>query len=69
MENEGKGWSFGRLATWVIIAVVALLAVKLAFVALGVALFLLFRILPLLLVGWLILKLWRWIQSKPAAGE
>ncbi len=65
-EVTGKsgGTLLGKLITWVIIAAVVLLALRLVFVVLGVGLFLIFRVVPLLLIGWLLLKAWQHFNPK-----
>jgi hypothetical protein len=53
----------GRIATWLVIGVIAILAIKvvlgiLGFV-LGLAGFLVFVIAPLVVLGWLAMKAWQ----------
>jgi hypothetical protein len=63
MENENDGTLLGKLLFWAIVAVVALVAIKVVFALLGVGLFLLFKLLPIVLVGWVVVKVWRWLQQ------
>lgn len=59
-ENTGL---FGRIVTWAIIGLVAILAIKIVLgllgIVLGFAAFLLFTVAPILLVGWLAVKAWQ----------
>ena len=70
---EGERSFFGKLVTWIFVALLAIAAIKLAFWVVGVAfgigamvLWLLFRLAPLLLVGWLAIKLFRWLTRPPS---
>lgn len=60
----------GRLITWFFVALLAVAALKLAFwavrVALGVGGFLLFTVGPILLLGWLVVKVVRFFSSDGA---
>jgi hypothetical protein len=60
----------GRVVTWAIIGLIAILAAKIAFAVLGIVLgfagFVLFTVAPILLIGWLAAKAWR-AFSRPAA--
>lgn len=62
-ENDRSPLS--RLITWLLLAILAIAAVKMAFWLLGVAFglgaWMLFTVGPLLLAGWLLLKLIRWL--------
>ena len=54
-----------RLVTWLIVGIVVVLAARLLFailrVSVGIAWWLLVTIVPLVLLGWLAMKLWdRW---------
>lgn len=68
MTNDETGKSggtlLGKLITWVIVAAVVLLALRLVFLVLGVGMFLIFRVVPLLLIGWLLLKVWQHLSPK-----
>ena len=59
--NNGEKTALGRLVTWFFIALLAIAALKLAFwvfgAALGLGMMLIFRLGPILLVGWLVWKL------------
>ena len=58
-----NGTTIGRIATWFLIGIVALIALKLlgaivgAVIGLGMAL--LFTVGPILLIGWLVMKMLR----------
>jgi hypothetical protein len=62
---SNRGSLAGKLVTWFVVAVMAIAAIKVAFWAVSLALalgaFLLFTIGPILLVGWLVVKLARWL--------
>ncbi|HET9982581.1 MAG TPA: hypothetical protein VFQ38_03305 [Longimicrobiales bacterium] len=66
MTGEDGSSTLSKLITWFVIAVVALIAIRVAFMAVGVGLFLLFRVGPLVLLGYLLWRAWRWLQEKPA---
>lgn len=55
----------GKLLTWFFVALLAIAALKMSFwvvgAALGLGAWLIFTVGPLLLVGWLVLKLVRWL--------
>jgi hypothetical protein len=62
MSTYGSNGSFlGRLITYMVVALLAIAAIKLAFwvfgAALGLGFFLLFTVGPILLVGWIVVKL------------
>lgn len=66
MPNDNDRTLLGTLLTWLVVAVLAIAVVKLAFWTLGVALgmgmlalTIALRLLPLLLVGWVAVKLYR----------
>lgn len=74
--NENKSL-LGQIVTWTIIGILAILAFKLAMwllgfllgmagMVLGIALFLLFTVGPILLVGWLAVKAWNAFTKEPA---
>ncbi len=56
-----NGSLLGRLLTYLVVAIVAIAVIKLAFwvfgAALGLGFFLLFTVGPILLVGWIVVKL------------
>ena len=62
-----KSW-FGKLVTWFFIALLVLAALKLAFwvfgAALGIGAWLFFTIGPILLIGWLVVKLFRFLTRS-----
>lgn len=59
---------FGKLLTWFFVALLVIAALKLSFwvvgVAFGLGSFLLFTIGPILLVGWLAMKIIRYLTKK-----
>lgn len=70
MNEYGKNDSvFGRLVKWLVIGFLAIVALKVGLVILGVALrtsfFLLFTLGPIMLVGWLVWKLLRYFSGPP----
>ena len=66
--NDEKS-TLSKLITWFFVALFAIAALKLAFwvfgAALGIGALLLFKIGPILLVGWLVMKLIRYL-SRPS---
>lgn len=65
MSDSSSG--FDKVAKWIVLAILAILALKVAFTVLGVAWvlggFLLFRVLPLVLVVWLVVKVIEWFRK------
>lgn len=61
-----------RIVTWVIIGVLAVLAIKLVLSLLGAAFglvgFLLFTVAPLVFIGWLALKAYAAFTKEPPAA-
>jgi hypothetical protein len=66
-----------RIATWAVIGILAIIALKivgrlLAFVVglvgmvFGIAMFLIFTVAPVVLLGWLAMKGWRAFAKEPA---
>ena len=68
MTNDGERSLLGTLISWFFVALLAMAALKLAFwvfgAALGIGTWLLFTVGPILLVGWLIVKIFRAL-SRP----
>lgn len=71
--NDGERSLLGTLISWFFIALLAIAALKLAFwvfgAALGIGTWLLFTIGPILLVGWLVVKLVRWLGRPREYNE
>lgn len=76
MDENSSG--LGRAITWLIIGILAIVAVKLALrllafllgvlgMVFGIAMFVLFTIAPIILLGWLALVGWRAFTKEPAA--
>jgi archaellum biogenesis protein FlaJ (TadC family) len=67
MSNNGDSL-LGTVLKWLLIAIVAVAALKLTFWVLGVVLtlggFLLFTVAPLLVAGWLVMKVVRMLRRK-----
>lgn len=66
-----------RIFTWVVVGILAILALKLAGwllgflfglvgMVFGLAIFLVFTVAPILLLGWISLKAWRAFTKEPA---
>ncbi len=66
--NGGGDSMFGKVVFWTIAIIVGLVVLRLVFAAVGIAVFLAFRLLPILIVGFLLYQLWKYIAGKPA-GE
>lgn len=62
---NGEKTLLGKMVTWLFVALLAIAALKLAFwvvgAAIGIGTWVLFTIGPILLVGWLVIKLVRWL--------
>ncbi|MBW3553637.1 MAG: hypothetical protein KY466_09005 [Gemmatimonadetes bacterium] len=69
---------FGRILTWTVVGILAVIALKIAVrliafavglagMVLGVAMFLLFTLGPIVLLGWLAMKAWKaFTREEPA---
>lgn len=73
MSTYGNNGSLlGRILTYIVIALLAIAAIKLAFwvfgAALGLGFFLLFTVGPILLVGWVIVKVYGFLM-RPRGYE
>jgi hypothetical protein len=57
---------------WTVVVILAVVALKVVFAILGLAFvlggFLLFRVLPLVLLGWVVLKAIQWLGRNGEAG-
>ncbi|HET7276343.1 MAG TPA: hypothetical protein VFI91_14330 [Longimicrobiaceae bacterium] len=64
--DNGKSLA-GKLLTWFFVALLAIAVLKLAFwvfgAALGIGTFLLFTVGPILLVGWMLMKVVRFLGN------
>lgn len=67
MSENGESM-LGKLIFWAVVIIAGVVVLRLVFAALGLAVFLAFRLLPILLVAWVLYKVWKWIADKPAAG-
>lgn len=58
--------------TWIVVGIVAIMAIKLVLGLLGMAFglvsFLLFTVGPIILVGWLAVKAWQAFTKEPVEG-
>jgi hypothetical protein len=70
---NGEKTMLGQLVTWAFVALLALAAIKLAFwaftAALGLGMLLIFKLGPILLVGWLVMKLIRYFRRPAGYSE
>ena len=70
---DGERSLLGTLVSWLFVALLAIAALKLAFwvfgAALGLGTWLLFTIGPILLVGWLVVKLVRYLGRPRSYPE
>ncbi len=66
-ENGSNESMLGKVIFWVVVVVAALIVLRLVFAAVGIAVFLAFRLLPIVLVAWVLYRIWKWIVGKPAA--
>lgn len=73
MGSNGERSLLGTLVSWFFVALLAIAALKLAFwvfgAALGLGAWLLFTVGPILLVGWLIVKLVRYLSRPRGYSE
>lgn len=73
MSTYGNGGSLlGRLVTYFLVALIAIAAIKMAFwvfgAALGLGAFILFTVGPILLVGWIVFKVFGWL-TRPKSYQ
>ena len=68
MSEYGEKSGFSRVISWIFVALLAIAALKLAFwvfgAAFGLGAWLIFTVGPFLLVGWLVVKLLRWLGRR-----
>jgi hypothetical protein len=66
--NNGEKTMLGQLVTWAFVALLVLAAIKLSFwvfgAALGLGMMLIFKLGPILLMGWLVMKLIRYFSRR-----
>ena len=66
---NGEKTMLGQLVTWAFVALLVIAAIKLSFwvfgAALGLGMMLIFKLGPILLMGWLVMKLIRYF-SRPS---
>lgn len=64
--------TFESILKWVVVAILAIAALKIILTVLGIAFFLggvlLFRVLPIVLVVWLIVKAIEWLRSDRSSS-
>ncbi len=68
MSDNGES-TLGKLIFWAIVIIVGFIALKVAFAVLRGVVALVFALLPVLIVAWVLYKVWQWLANKPAAGE
>jgi predicted tellurium resistance membrane protein TerC len=59
----------GKLIFWTVVIIAGAVVLRLVFAAVGIAVFLAFRLLPILIVAWVLYRAWKWMADKPAASE
>ncbi len=70
-ENETSGVAgngdsvIGKLVFWAVVIVAGLIILRLVFAAVGIAVFLAFRLLPIVVVAYVLYRVWKWIAEKP----
>lgn len=73
MAGNGERSLLGTVISWFFVALLAIAALKLAFwvfgAALGIGAWLLFTVGPILLVGWLVVKLIRYLGRPRGYSE
>ncbi len=69
--NGGLGGEslVGRVIFWVVVVVAAMIVLRLVFAAVGIAVFLAFRLLPIAIVAYVFYRIWKWIAAKPASSD
>ena len=56
-----------RLITWLIVGIIVVLIIRLLFAIVGAAWSIFLAIVPLVIIGWLAMKLWDRSQRRPQA--
>ena len=56
-----------RLITWLIVGIIVVLIIRLLFAIVGAAWSIFLAIVPLVIIGWLAMKLWDRYQRRPQA--
>ena len=71
--NDGERSLLGTLVSWFFVALLAIAALKLAFwvfgAALGIGTWLIFTVGPILLLGWLVVKMVRFFTRDNAPAS
>ena len=69
---DDSGFTLSRLLKWLVIGLIAIIALRLGFVALGMllqfGLYALVKVGPILLIGWLVLKVLRYMTRDRSAA-
>jgi len=72
-ENGNKGSMIGQLLKWLVIGLLAVLALKIVFglvgTVIGLALFVVFKLGPLVLLAWLGWKAWQYFTGSNGSDE
>ena len=65
---ENQGITLGKVLTWIVIGIVAIIVIKLALslagFVIGLGFMALFTLGPIILIGWLILKVLRYFSRE-----
>lgn len=71
--NNGTSSNFETVVKWAIVIILGIAALKIAATVLGIAFFLggflLFRILPLVLLAWGVYLVVQWLSGKKSSGS
>ncbi len=63
MSDNGESM-LGKLIFWAVVIIAAVVILKVVFAVLGIAFVLALRLLPLLIVAFLLYKAWQWLANK-----
>jgi len=61
--------SFETVLKWIVVAIVVVVALKVVLIALALGGFLLFRLLPLILLVWIVYKVVKWLGNSNGNGS
>jgi hypothetical protein len=71
--DQSNNNTFETVLKWIVMVILAIVALKVVVMILGTAFFiggfLLYRVLPLVLMVWLALKVFEWLRGKNCGGS
>ncbi|HEU0012987.1 MAG TPA: hypothetical protein VFQ45_04855 [Longimicrobium sp.] len=65
MSNKRE---FETVLKWIAVVILAIVAIKVVFIALALGTYLLFRVLPIVLLVWIVYKVVQWARDSNGNG-